>query len=819
MGKKKVKALKIPKTVQDSIPYVAVYPRGIIEIEPHVFCHMYRLQDINFACAKDVEQQELFENYCRLLNMFDPSVRFQITEINHAISKTSFESDVLLKHENDGLDNFRDEENTMLRNKMEEGRNNLVSDRFLTISVEAESAAAASVLFSRYDSEVVATARRIGRCVCDVLTSTEMLRVLYDIYNRGHEDDFASKTQIDPTTKRNEFDFDNMRRLGLTTKDVIGPEGMEFRKDYFMLGDTYGRVEYLSQIPSALAVSFFPELCGLGFSMISSIQFEGMPNEKAIRKSRDRLTSINANVVDAQKRAARAGYSGDLISADLKLNQQEANELLSDLQTRNQKLFEVTMTFAHFADSKEELNRQTELIKTTARKALVSISTMLFQQEAGFATTLPLCNNQVAIKRSLTTEAAAVFIPFNAQELSQQNGMYYGVNAISHNLILYNRLTSKNGNGWVFGTPGSGKSFISKAEMMQVMLTTNDDIIILDPEREFFPLAAQLNKYSTAGNVAKVIRIAPGSKHFINPMDLPMYDNDEEAEDPMSNHLSYILGLCQLMFGRFAMPLGCESLVDRAMQAIYGPYLKTLDAGHPDERLIPTLSDLYAELNKYPEPAAHDLALQMETYCSPTGSQNMFAHRTVKDDDDDHTRMTIYDVKDVGQSLKSIAMLVVTNQIWNRLCLNRIKGRRTWIYLDEIYLLFKDQNSAEFLRNLFKRARKYGGIPTAITQNVEDLLTNDTVRTMLSNSEYICMLNQAPLDRASLATLLNLSDTQLSYVTNADPGCGLLSVEKSLVPFTNQYPKNSMLFRMMNTNLSEMTEEDLKMLEEERKSY
>lgn len=812
---KKPRALKVPHSVQESIPYTAVYPDcGVIETEPGHFSRAYELMDCNWTAAKEAEQYDMFARYNQLLNMFDSSVRFQVVIDNHAIDKQNFEDEVLLKMQNDGLDDLRSEENAILRDKILQGRNNLTCEKYLIVSVEAESAAAAMLQFSRFDAEIPSSVYQIGQSGCNVLSITDYLRVLYEIYNPGCESEFGAKTQLDNNGNQ-VFDFTNMRRLGLNTKDIIAPASMEFRPHYFVLGDTYGRCEYLAQIPAFLDTKFYTELTNLGFSGIYSIQFEPIPQDEALKKVKNRLISVNANVIEAQQKAAKGNYSADLISSDLKDGQEEAVNQLQDLSARNQKLFTITMTMMHFASNKDDLDRQTELIKTTARKYLVSISSMDYQQEAGLNTTLPLCNNQVAIKRTLTAEGCCVFMPFNAQDLNTTGGNFYGTNSITGNLITYDRARAKNPAAFIFGIPGSGKSFLAKHEIMQTLLKTDDDILILDPEREFFPLCAAINKKS-GKKLGRVEHIVQGTTRYINPLDISINDLDE---DPMGNQLSYIISLVQQIYNsRFQLPQGSESLIDRAMHTIYQDYLNSAAAGHPDPKLMPTLVDLMTVLKLYgeTEPAAREIALSLETYA--VGSQDLFAHQTVRTAEDKDTRMIIYDIKDVSANLKSIAMLVITNQIWMKLNENRLRGKRTWVYLDEIYLLFNESNSAEFIKQLWKRSRKYNGFVTGLTQNVEDLLTNDTCRTLISNSEIIWMLSQSPIDRASLETMLNLSPTQLSYIKDAPSGCGLMKAGQVLVPFKNVYPKNTELFRLMNTNMSQMTEKDLEMLNEARES-
>lgn len=815
-AKKKPRSLKVPKSVQDSIPYHMVYPEnGIIETEPGHFCHAYKLTDCNFSCAREAEQIDMFNRYGQLLNMFDATTQVQIVINNHAIDEEAFEKSVLMKMKNDGLDDLRMEENKILRDKIKSGRNNLVCEKYLILSVEAESAAAAQVQFARYDVEVPSAVYQIGQAGCEVLSSTDLLRILFEIYNQGHESEFGAKTQIDGFGRQT-FDFENMRRLGLSTKDVIAPESLEFRPKYFALGDTLGRCEYLSQLPATLSANFFTELTNLGFSGIYSLQFAVIPQDKALAKVKNRLLSINANMVDAQKKAARSGYSAELISSDLKASQKEVVEQLEDLSVNDQRLVELTFTMAHFASSKEELDKQTEIIKSTARKYLVSINSMDFQQEAGLATTLPLCFNQVAIKRSMNTAGCGILMPFNAQDLNTGKGYCYGTNSVTGNLIIYDRAQAKNPAAVILGIPGSGKSFTAKCEICNTMLMTEtDQIIIVDPEREFYPLAYEFNRKS-GKKLARVEHIVQGNKRYINPMDITVSDIDE---DPMGNQLSYVVSLCQQMYNsRFQLPQGSESLIDRACHVIYQPYLQSCAAGHPDERLTPTLVDLMEVLKQYgeTEPAAREIALALETYA--TGSQDLFAHQTVRSEEDRDTRMVIYDVKDVSANLKSIAMLVIINQIWKKLNENRIKGIRTWIYIDEVYLLFKEEHSAIFVNELWKRSRKYLGFVTALTQNVSDMLVSDTCRSMISNSEIVMMLSQSAIDRSALESMLGLSPTQLSYISNASAGCGLMKAGAAMVPFKNTFPQNTELYRIMNTNVSKMSAADLEMLNEARES-
>ena len=488
-----------------------------------------------------------------------------------------------------------------------------------------------------------------------------------------------------------------------------------------------------------------------------------------------------------------------MINPTLKDAAEEADALFKDLTSKNQKLFYQTLVIVHFADTKEQLDSDTKSIQAIGRKMLIDIKKLSWQQENGLNTALPLCNNKLHIKRSLTTESAAVFMPFENQELNDRDGgMYYGNNAVSRNLIMLNRRNSKNGNGFIFGTPGSGKSMSAKQEMLTVLLSSGDDVIVIDPEGEYYPMADMLG--------GEVIRIAPGTNVHINPFDLEL---DALGEDePMSLKSDFIISLCESIVGdKYGLNSSQVSLIDRCVKKVYEPYLNSFDSetGKYDKGLLPTLRDFWLLLKKQSGYDAAQLADGLELYV--TGSQNIFAYHT---NVEYSKRFVIYDIKDIGNTMKGLGLLVVLDNIWNRIVSGREAGKNVWFFIDEIYLLFKNESSAEFLKNLYKRARKYGGIPTGITQNVTDLLDNPIARTMISNCEFIMMLNQAPLDRAHLGELLNISPTQLGYVTNSPPGHGLIYDGTHIVPFVNTLSKETREYEAMTTRLSEVKERERK---------
>ena len=752
----------------------------------------------------------MFLHYGELLNSFDPSVRFEITFNQRNINMEEFERQTMLPLKEDGLDHLREEHNNRLQKRIRESKKSLVKEKYLTVAIKAADIAAAHNVFARMDAEISANIGKIGRASATPLSTPQRLEIMHDIYNMGFEGCFGNNAvrmadgsfMYDPVEK---FKFDIMKKMGLTTKDMIAPDIFRFHNDYGQLGDTFFRALYVKKLPSFLCDDTLEKLTDTECNMVTSLLYEPVDGERALKLARGQITRINSNVIDKQKIASKAGYSPDLISPDLMDASNEATQLLGDLTSKNQKLFFMTLVIVHFADSKEQLDEDTKNIQTIGRTMVLDIRKLLGQQELGLNSALPLSYNQLNIKRSLTTESAAVFMPFTNQELNdRKGGMYYGQNAISHNLIMFNRRNLKNGNGFIFGTPGSGKSMSAKQEMMTVLLSSDDDVIVIDPEGEYYPMVDMLGE-----EVGEVIRIAAGGDVHINPLDMEMhYDSDD---DPITIQSDFIISLCEVVAGdRFGLSPQQKSAIDRCVRKCYEDYLSSCDpeSGEYDKDRLPTLVDFWNLLSAQPGYEAQQLAEALEMYV--TGSLNFFAHRT---NVEYSKRFVVYDIKDIGSNLKAMALLVVLNNIWNRIVAGRAEGKNVWVFIDEIYLLFKNESSAEFLRQMYKRARKYGGIPTGITQNVTDLLESDIARTMISNSEYLLMLNQGQMDRAQLGSLINMSPTEMEYVTNSSPGHGILYNGVVKVPFENTLPKDTMMYAAMTTKLDEVKKrEDLKSL-------
>ena len=782
-----------PKTAQETIPYLSVYKNGIIEISENIFSKSYVIGDVNFSIASDEEQENIFMNYGKLLNMFGEKVAAQITIFNRNVDIDKFKKNVLLKLKGDGLDKYRLENNAIMEMKIGEGKNNITHEKYLTLSLEADDIDAAIKAFSKLDNEVSTFIKKINNADTQPMTLEERLSILYDIYNLNADVPFQKKAKISEHPAQT-FDINWLKRQGITTKDIIAPPSISFNYNHSMIGDKYAKTMFISNLPTYLETSILSDITDIPCNMLTSIHFESLGQDRTIKLIRNQLVNINSNVIDAQKKATKSGYSPDLISTDLKRAQEQANQLMDDVTTRNQKLFLVTLAITVFADNQTDLDRYASMVKTAAQKHLCTARDLNYQQEYGFTTSLPLAYNKLFVQRLLTTEAASVFIPFSTQELSQNKGMYYGLNAVSRNLILFNRLNSKNANGVILGTPGSGKSFSAKREMINVLLTTDDDIYVIDPEREYAPLAALFG--------GEVVKIAAGSKTYINPLDMDI--NYADDDDPITLKSDFIGSLCETVIGgKYGLSPVQKSVIDRCVRLVYQPYLKhMISLGSTqtcDKAAMPTLDDFYQLLLKQPEPEAHSLALALELYCR--GSLDTFAHKT---NVNTSSRFIIYDIKDIGSGMKEMGLQVCLNDIWNKIIANKKLGKRTWFYIDEFYLLTQTDSSARFLQQVYKRARKWAGIPTGITQNVEDLLASKEARGIINNCDFIYMLNQSPLDRAELAAMLNMSPAQVSYITNSDAGQGLLYTGKHIVPFIDKFPTNNSLYKAMTTKPDEV---------------
>lgn len=767
------KNVRIPKSTQQSVPYSEPFEDGIFMHGKNRFTKTFAFKDINYQVGKQEDQEEVFAKYCEFLNFFDNTVDLQITISNKNFNKEDFEEKLVVKSREDHLEPFRMEYNAMLKKKIVGGKNEIEKEKFITISLEAGSVEDARNTFLRMESETQNVFKRMGSSISG-LDLNQRLELLHDIYRMGQEGHF----RYDPTEHK---------RKGLITKDLIAPDSFTFKRDHMIIGDKFARAIYIKDLPTFLNDKFLSDISDFSFNLMLTMNIKSVDAYKALRIVKKQITGMEANKIEYQKRSLKNGYLEAFIPHELKHSLDEAKELLDDLINKNQKMFLTNVIIVHFADDLDSLNKDGKEITAIANKFLCQVGTLHYQQEDALNSCLPYGLNLIKASRTLTTESTAIFMPFTNQELFQEDGMYYGLNAVSRNLIMFNRLSLKNPNGFILGTPGSGKSFAAKREMINVLLSTDDDVIIIDPEREYTRLVSNFG--------GEVIHISAGSKNYLNPLDMTMDYADDD--DPLLLKSDFILSLCEVLVGgRYGLTPREKSIIDRCLKLTYKAYLQTFD---PKD--VPTLFDFYEQLNAQDDDEAVQLATALELYVK--GNLSVFSNKT---NININSRFVCFDIKDLGKQLKTMGMLIVLDQVWNRITVNRNKGKRTWIYLDEIYLLFANEYSANFLFELYKRARKWGGVPTGITQNVEDLLKSELARRMLSNSDFLMMLNQAPSDRNELADLLNISDTQLSYVTNADSGQGLLFVGNGIVPFKDEFPKNTKLYKMMTTKVEEVTE-------------
>ena len=758
----------IPRSVQQVIPIETIWSDGIFKIGRNKFARTYKFTDINYAVASKVDKETMFLEYMDLLNSFDCGGTTKITINNRRLNKVDFEKAILIPMQEDGLDLYRKEYNNMLLDKATSS-NSMVQEKYVTVSCYKKTIEEARTYFARVTTELNSHFARLGS-KCVEINGEDKLRILHDFYRTGEESGFH-------------FDIQENMRKGHSFKDYICPDTFEFEKDYFRMGDRYGRVLFLREYASYIKDDMIAELTDMNRNLMLSIDVIPVPTDEAVQEVEKRLLGVETNITNWQRRQNANNNFSAVIPYDLEQQRKESKEFMDDLTTRDQRMMFGILTMVHTAESKKQLDADTETLLTIGRKKLCQFSVLKFQQMDGLNTALPIGHRKIPAVRTLTSESVAVLMPFRVQEIMDAGGIYCGENAISHNLIMCNKEKLLNPNSFLLGVPGSGKSFNAKMQIVFLALATQDDILICDPEREYASLVEAMG--------GEVVRIAAGSRDHINAMDMNKEYGD--GANPVILKSEFIMSLCEQLIGGTNLGAKQKSIIDRCTASVYRDYQQRGYTG-----TVPTLQDFRAELLKQDEPEAKEIALAIELFTH--GSLNTFAKPTNVDTDN---RLICYDILDLGKQLMPIGMLVVLDSILNRITQNRAKGKQTFIFIDEIYLLFQHEYSANFLFTLWKRVRKYGAYATGITQNVDDLLQSHTARTMLANSEFLIMLNQASTDRIELAKLLNISDLQLSYITNVDAGHGLIKVGSSLVPFANKFPKNTKLYKLMTTKPGE----------------
>ena len=778
IAKKRFKLEAAPKNTVQFIKYDKMMEDGICEISPGLYSRTLCFSDINYQTARTDEQKDLFSRYCELLNYCNPSMHLQINIINRRINSDLFQENMYIKKQGNEMDTYIEEFNGMLSEKALEGQNSIIREKYLTFTCSAESYQQSKHLLSRQEADFSSYFKSLGSSVRS-LEGAERLALIHELFRPGEK--FA-------------FRYDDLIQSNLTTKAFVAPTSLDFtEKDYFTFGDFYGQVLFLKEYPKDLYDKLFTEISDLPFDMNITLHIDNVDQTSALELVQRKIAYMEMEKTDREDKAVDKGRDTEVaVPMETRRSIKEAHYLLDLLENKDQRMFKATVLVFVYAEDIETLQDRAFQIMATARKSNVIFERLSYMQREAINSIMPVGKNHVPIERTLPTINVAALVPFTTQELYQPGGMYYGLNALSRNLIFFSRYFLKAPNGLILGTPGGGKSFAAKREMVNVLLNDpNAEVLVIDPEREYTSIAK--------GFGGEIVHISAGSKDFINPMDITMDYADDD--DPLLLKSEFVLTICELLIGgKAGLTGGQRSVIDRACKLCYEPFF-----ANPKKNPVPTLKDFYNVIKKQPEPEAQGLALDLELYIE--GSLSVFANPT---NVDTQKRLVVYDVRDLGKQLRTLGMIIVLDQIWNRITQNRAIGKRTWIYIDEIQLLFSNDYSANYFFELWSRSRKWGAVPTGITQNVETLLLSDLGRRMVSNSDFIMMLNQATSDRVELAELLDISDKQLGFVTNSDQGHGLLFAGNSIVPFIDNFPKQTQLYRMMTTKIEEVSEKSVK---------
>lgn len=760
--------MNVPKSVQDVIKIDAVYSDGIFMTGKDRYSKTFKFTDINYAVSSKEDKESHFLKYSEILNSLENGISSQITIINRKLKHNELKEIALLEKANDNKDKYRKEINDMLTT-LANGANAIVQDKYVTLTIQKKSISEARSHFNRVGADLIAHFSRLGS-KCTELDLTERLRIIHDFCRPEEAADYH-------------FDLRDTMRKGQSFKDYISPDGFEFKSDYFKIGNRFGRVLFIRDYPSFVKDRVVWDLTDTSRNMIFNYDIVPVSTEEAQKFGEKQALGVETNIANYQRKQNSNNNYTSVIPYDMEQQRKEVREFLDDLTTRDQKMFKVIITVMHTADTLKQLNSDTEAIQAMGRNHMCQIGVLKYQQLEGFNATLPIGINKIEARRTLTTESLAVFMPFKVQEIQHDGGVFQGVNVISKNMIIVNRKYLLNGNCLILGVSGSGKSFTAKEEMVNLLLSTDADVMIIDPEREYSALVEAMD--------GQVIELSAKSKNHINCLDI----NKEYADgaSPIAFKAEFVLSLFEQVIGKGGVNAIQKSIVDRCLANVYKNYIKRGYTGK-----VPTLVDLCNDLKQQPEAEALELATAMELFAS--GSHSTFAQKTNVNVEN---RLICYDILELGSQLMPIGMLVVLDSILNRITKNRAEGRETYIFIDEIYLLFQHEYSANFLFTLWKRVRKYGAYCTGITQNVDDLLQSHTARTMLANSEFIIMLNQGGTDREDLANLLQISETQMTHITNVEVGHGLVKVGSALVPFERKFPKDTELYKLMSTKVGE----------------
>ena len=762
---------KEPKryTVEDTLPYLRLLKNGICQLDEKHFSKSIVFEDINYQLALEEDRDLIFNQFANFLNSFDPSVGIELSYINQLGRNEEMQSAIQIPDKKDGFDEIRLEFREMLKNQIVKGNNGLRKSKYITFTVEADNMEQAISKLERLEIDILSSLKSMG-VRAESLNGEERLKILHDVLNPN---------------KTFEFSYKDLKKRE-STKTYIVPDEFNFTPSrYFKFGKFIGATSHFQILASELSDRMLSEFLDIDDNINISFHIKAIDQSEAIKMVKRKNTDIDKMKIEENKKAVRSGYDMDILPSDLITYGEDVKILLKDLQTRDERMFVVSIVFMNFARTVQKLDNTIAQISSIANKHNCKLKRLDHSQEQGLVSVLPLGVNKIEIDRGLTSSSTAVFMPFTTEELfiNSSNSLYYGLNALSHNLIMADRKKLKNPNGLILGTPGSGKSFSAKREMANAILVTDDDVIICDPEGEYGNLVRQFK--------GEVIKVSSKSKDYLNPLDINMNYGDGDA--PLKDKANFIMSMLELVVGGSGLTAEEKSVIDRCLPKIYEKYFE-----NPEPCNMPILQDLYDMLKGQEEKVGKKLATEMEIYVS--GSLNVFNHRS---NVDLNKKLLCFDIKELGSQLKKIGMLVIQDQVWNKVSQNR-GNKSTRYYIDEFHLLLKDEQTASYSVEIWKRFRKWGGIPTGITQNVKDLLMSKEIENIFDNTDFVLMLNQASGDREILARKLKISLPQLRYVTNSNEGEGLLFFGNTIVPFLDKFPKDTILYQKMTTKPEEV---------------
>ena len=752
---------KTPKSIQETIEIMSIAENGIFEVSKNHYSKCYRFQDINYTTATEDEQIGVFERYCKFLNSLD--CNFKITINNKNKNMIDLRDKVLLGYCNDGYDNFRKTYNDIIEQKIRDGRQGIEQERYLTITIERKNFEEAKAQFATLEATIHKAFVELGAEIIP-LSGNERIKVLYDYYHLGDENSFN-------------FDIKEAKKVGADFKNDLCNGMMKFFPDHFEDESKFCKALFIKKYPSSLSDRFINEITSLPVHSITSIDVVPVPKDLTTKTLQKKYLGIESDIIKQQRVRNKNNDFSTEISYAKRTEKKEIESIMDDVRENDQCLFYVGVTIIVMAESKKELESVCETIETIGKRNSCTIDTHYLKQREALNTALPIGVRQVETMRTMLTQSLAVLMPFNVQELNDSSGTYYGINQISKNINVGNRKKLINGNGFVFGVPGSGKSFFCKMTMGSEFLSSDDDIIVIDPQNEYFDIA------QTYGGT--VVNMSTYTDNYVNPLDMDVWNLDqndtkgwirEKGEQCMGDSLNSRQ----------------KSIIDRCVRKLY------TEIARSKEKFIPVMTDFYDFLLAQPEEEAKDIALSLELFVS--GSLNIFNHQTNVDVDN---RFTVYGIRDLGAELSPITMLVMMESIQQRIIENGQKGKATWLYIDEFHVLLNSEYSAKYLQQLWKKVRKQGGLCTGITQNVVDLLQNYTATTMLANSEFVVLLKQANTDSSKMAEVVGVSEAQLRFVTNTSSGMGLIKFGSVIIPFDNQISKDTDLYKLYNTNIHE----------------